>query len=512
MEKFPWWNQKQRKLADEVEQFVEENLHKSYIYMWKRKFPWEILREVARRGWFGTLIPEEYGGLGKDYGVTACCILAEELSRLGTVGIAFSDTMFGGTHQIVHFGTREQKEKWLPKIARGEILTGVCVTEPYVGSDAASIETVAVRDGDEYVITGKKRFITNAGVADMYIVYARTSDKPEDVARYRHLSAFIVEKGTPGFKVERINELCGWEGGYNGYLDLDEVRVPVENRLGNEGDGWIIMMSGFNLERTVVAAGCLGSMKEAIRNAIYHTHRRVQFNTRISDLPNIQFKIADMIWRYRLSRLLVYYTAYLMDQGYQPLLDATAAKLFATESLLKIADDAIQCMGGDGWTKFYPVEAIWRSARVMPIVAGTNEIMRLILYRQGLRILEKEFKKVYRYVEPELRVPVPTGVPPQKIRKDEVTEDDILKILANNYVVNPGLYMTRDDIKDRIEIDDERLDQILLSLEEKGLAKLFRDRRGRIVMARPTYRGLKKAFPLEHYMWFPEWVEKENIF
>lgn len=511
MEKFPWWNEKQKKLADEVEDFADEHVPKAAITVRQKRFPWDIMEEVAKRGWFGILIPEKYGGLGKEYGVTACCILAEELSRLGPIGLTFSDTMFGGTHQLVHFGTEEQKEKWLPRIARGEILTGVCVTEPYVGSDAANIETVARKEGDEWVINGKKRFITNAGISEFYLVYAKTSDDPQDRRKYQHLSAFIVEKDRPGLSVERITDLSGWEGVFNGYLDFNEVRVPEENLLGKVGYGWLIMMSGFNLERTVVAAGCLGQMKEALRYAVFHTNRRVQFGVRTADIPVNQFKIADIIWRYRLSRLIVYYAAYLLDQGYQPLLDATTAKLFATESLMKISIDAIQCMGGDGWTKFYPVEEIFRSAKVMEIVAGTNEIMRLILYRQGTKMLSRNLRPPLRRMNKELKLPVPYFKTQPFVVKEDITQEDILKVLADNYVVNPGLYMTKEDIKMIMSIGDEKLDKLLLELEEKELVKLFKGRKGEILMVRPTYKGLKEAYPLEHYKWFPEWLNQEDL-
>nr|MDO8045484.1 acyl-CoA dehydrogenase family protein [Candidatus Baldrarchaeota archaeon] len=232
---------------------------------------------------------------------------------------------------------------------------------------------------------------------------------------------------------------------------------------------------------------------------------------RTADIPVNQFKIADIIWRYRLSRLIVYYAAYLLDQGYQPLLDATTAKLFATESLMKISMDAIQCMGGDGWTKFYPVEEIFRSAKVMEIVAGTNEIMKLILYRQGIKLLSHDIRPPLRRMDENLKFPVPYFKVQPSIVKKPITQEDVLKILAENYVVNPGLYMTKEDIKMFISIADKELDKILLELEGKKLVKLFRGRRGEILMARATYDGLKKVYPLEHYKCIPDWVNPEDL-
>ena len=250
VEKYPWWNEKQKKLADEAKQFADENIPRGEEIAWTKKFPSDLIKQIGKRGWYGAIIPEELGGI--DVGVTGCCIIAEELARVcSALTDAYAVTMFGGTEQLLAFGNDEQKKRWLPKVAKGELLGAVCITEPNVGSDAAGIETTATRKGDEYIVNGKKRFISNAGPAEIYLVYAKTSDRPEDRARYKHLSALFVEKGTPGFSVERINELSGWLGFPNGYLDFDDVRVPLKNRLANEGDGWKILMDGLNFERTV---------------------------------------------------------------------------------------------------------------------------------------------------------------------------------------------------------------------------------------------------------------------
>ena len=199
MEKYPWWNEKQKKLADDTKKFADENLPRGEEIAWTREFPSDLLKKVAEKGWFGASIPEKYGGIG--LGVTGCCIVAEEIARIcAALTGAYSVTMFGGVEQLIKFGNEEQRKKWLPEIARGK-LGAICITEPGVGSDAASIETTATLKGNEYIFNGKKRFITNAGVADIYCVYAKTSDKPEDKAKYKHLSAFIVEKKTPGFSV-----------------------------------------------------------------------------------------------------------------------------------------------------------------------------------------------------------------------------------------------------------------------------------------------------------------------
>ncbi|MDH5419365.1 MAG: acyl-CoA dehydrogenase, partial [Candidatus Bathyarchaeota archaeon] len=411
---------------------------------------------------------------------------------------------------LLAFGNDEQKKRWLPKVAKGELLGAVCITEPDVGSDAAGIETTATRRGDEYIVNGKKRFISNAGPAEIYLVYVRTSNRPEDKASYKHLSALFIEKGTPGFSVERINELSGWLGFPNGYLDFDDVRVPVENRLANEGDGWKILMDGLNFERTVYSAQILGVMREAVRYAVAHSQRRVQFGVPTIDFQVNQFKIADMIARLKTARLLVYHAAHLMDMKEEAILEATNAKLYASEAFEKLVSDAVQVMGGDGWTKFYPVESMSRDAKVNTIAAGSNEVMRIVLYRQGLRAMREELRMPLRRIHEKLGVPIST-IEPSTI--SEVNEKTVLNLLAEDYRANPGIFMSREDMKAWLSgVSDGKLDKVLASLEAKGLVKLYKDRRGAIVLAKATYKGLKEAKPLEHYKWFPDWIDKELLF
>jgi alkylation response protein AidB-like acyl-CoA dehydrogenase len=508
MESYPWWDEKQKKLAEETRRFADENLPRGEEIAWTREFPADLLKAVAERGWFGAPIPEAYGGM--EAGVTGCCIVAEELSRICSALVgAYSVTMFGGVEQLIKFGTEEQRRRWLPQIVKGK-LGAICITEPAIGSDAAGIETTAKLDGDEYILNGKKRFITNAGVADIYCVYAKTSDDPGDRAKYRHLSAFIVEKGTPGFTVERINELGGWVGLPNGYLSFDNARVPVENRLGAEGDGWKVLVNGLNFERNLFAAGMLGPMREAIRYAVGHAQRRLQFGRPTIDFEVNQFKIADMLARLRTARLLTYYAAYLMDLKAEAVMEATLAKLYTSEAYERLVIDAQQVMGGDGWTRFYPLETFMRDAKVNQLGAGTSEVMRMVLYRQGLRAMREELKMPHREIHPELGVPVSTTRP--KVIA-EVNEKTLLEVLAEDYRVNPGLYMSRDHMKERVAgVDDEHLDKLLTSLEAEGLVKLYRDRRGNIAMAKATYKGLKEAKPPEYYQWFPEWIKKQKLF
>jgi alkylation response protein AidB-like acyl-CoA dehydrogenase len=488
--------------------FADKNLPKGEEVFWTKKFPSEMLREIARKGWFGTVIPEEYGGLNA--GVTGVAIIAEEISRIGSaLAEAYSVSMFGGVEQLLTFGSEEQKRKWLPKIAKG-LVGAVCITEPFVGSDAASVESTARREGNCYVLNGKKRFITNAGLADIYVVYAKTSEKPEDKGKYQHLTAFLVEKGTPGFSVEKINELSGWFGLPNGFLDFNEVKVPAENVIGQEGAGWKVMMAGLNFERIVYSAAMLGPIREAIRYAVAYAQRRLQFGKPTIEIPTNQSKIADMLAGLHTSRLLVYHAARLLDEHKDAMVEAATAKMFTSETYEKLISDAIMVMGGDGWTRFYPVEGYLRDAKVNQIGAGTNDIMRLVIFRGGLKALGKDLKMPQRQIHEKLGVPIATT---KALPKLEANEDGVLKALAEDYMVNPGLYMTREDLKERLaNVADEKLDQLLKNLESEGLTKLYRDGRGAIALAKATYEGLRKAAPLERYKWYPDWLSKEFTF
>ena len=509
MEPFSWWNEKQKGLMEDVKAFADQNLPRGEEIFWTKEFPIDLLKEVARKGWFGAVIPENYGGINA--GVTGASIVSEELSRVcSALGDAYEVSMFGGVEQFLTFGTDEQKQKWLPKIAKGEVVGAVCITEPFVGSDAAGIETTAKREGDHYVLNGKKRFITNAGLADIYVVYARTSEKPEDKAKYQHLTAFLVEKGVPGFSVEKINELSGWIGLPNGFLDFNDVKVLTKNLIGPEGAGWKVMMAGLNFERVVFSAGMLGPMRESIRHAVAYAQRRMQFDKPTIDIPSNQSKIAEMFAGLYTARLLIYHAAYLLDQHKDAMVEAATAKMFTSDTYEKLVSDAVQVMGGDGWTRFYPVESYLRDAKVNQIGAGTNQIMRLVIFRGGLKALGKDLKMPRRRIHEKVKVPISTVQPPSKTN---LNEESVLKLLSEDYMVNPGLFMSREDLKERLaDASEEKLDQALKTLESEGSVKLYRDGRGTIALVKATYDGLRKAGPLEKYKWYPEWLSKEFIF
>jgi alkylation response protein AidB-like acyl-CoA dehydrogenase len=506
MEAFPWWTEEQKKFASEIKQFVDKVIPRDEESKWRREFPWDIFESIGNNRYAGAMIPKEYGGLG--LGVTGACIAVEEISRMPGLGRAFTGNMLGGLGQIMAYGTEEQKRRFLPRIAQGE-LGAICITEPFAGTDAAAIETVAQRDGDKYIINGKKRFIVSAGVAKRHMLYARTSDDPEAVRRHRHLSAFILEKGMPGFTVEKINEIMGFDNIQNGVLNLDEVPVPAENRIGKEGEGWPVMMEGVNLERTLLAAQVCGWLRAVVGIAVPYTQRRVQFGQPTASLVNNQFKIANLFIRLRMVRLACFYNAYLLDMGRDIAMGAAASKAFNCETLVEASREAIQLIGGDGVTPFYVPREVYEVSKVEEISGGTMETMRLVVYRTGLREMAEDIRMPRRIIHKELGVPITSYEKP--VKQSQINKDVLLKMLAEDYRVNPGLHMSREDLKEVFDVDDEELDHILVSLEQEGLVKLYQDKKG-IQLAKATYEGLRKANPPEYYQWLPWWIDDKRKF
>lgn len=506
MEGFPWWTEEQKKFEQEVNEFALGIRPRDEETRWRREFPWDIFEEIGKKGYTGAGIPKEYGGLG--LGATGACIVAEALSQMPGIGRVFIANMLGGLRQIIEFGTEEQKRRFLPRIAKGE-LGAIVITEPFAGTDASAIEMTATFKNNNYILNGKKRFIVSAGIANRYMVYAKTSDNPEDKKNYRHLTGFIVEKGMPGFSVEKINEITGFENVQNGVLNFDDVKVPVENRIGEEGQGWRVMTAGLNFERTLICSQAVGWLREILRNVVPYAQRRIQFGRPTIEFTNNQFKISDLIMQYRIGRLLTYYTAYLWDLGWDITLDSNVSKVFLCEGALKAAIDAIQVMGGDGLTNFYPLSSIMNVSKIENIAGGTMEACRLVIFRTALRQMAEEFKMPKKMVHKELGVPVSISQIPEK--KKELDEEILLKFLAEDYRINPGLYISMQDIKDYFDVSDSELDQLLITLEKKGFVKIYRDKKG-ISLAKATYEGLKFANPSEYYRWFPKWVKNENIF
>jgi len=502
MESYPWWTEEQKAFAKEVHDFATEVLPYEAETRWTREFPWKIHEEIAQRGYIGASIPKEYGGLG--LGATGACIANEQFSRMPGVVRVSNGNQLGGVRQMIEFGNEKQKREFLPRMAKGEI-GAIVMTETVAGTDVSPLRTSAGSDQDVYILNGKKRFITSAGVANRYMVYARTSDDSEDIRSHHHLTAFIVEKGTPGFSVEKMNEIAGFMNAQNGTLNFNNVEIPKDHRLGQEGMGWRIMMSGLNYERTLISAMVSGYIRELLRTVVPYTQRRIQFNRPTIDLPTNQFKIADLIIKWKLSRLITYYTAYLWDLGKEVTIESNVAKVFNCEAAMQECLSAIQLMGGDGVTPFYPLEEIMNVVKVENIAGGTTEACRVVLFRSGMKELAHEFRMQPREIHPNLGVPVPAKEP--TLREKCVDQETLLGLLAEDYRVNPALYMSRADIMERCKIDNKELDRLLLALEKDGFATLYRSKKG-IELAKATYEGLNHAHPLEYYQWFPEWIDK----
>ncbi|MBP3325580.1 MAG: acyl-CoA/acyl-ACP dehydrogenase [Coprococcus sp.] len=509
VETYFWWTESQKKLAEELEKFVNKNVDDAERAYWSKEYPEAVMKRVGEKGLMGVGVPKEYGG--SELGATGCCIVAEQLGRLPGVGNLFVIAMLAGLHQLINFGTEEQKRKWLPQIAEGKKLGTICITEPFVGSDASNINTTADFVDGHWVINGKKRMVSAAGIACRYLVYARTKRDDSDV-NYTDITAFMVEKGTPGFHVEKLNVLVGYDNIPNGYLDFDNVVVEDANRIGNVGSGWEIMMSGLNFERLVAAAVVCGGMMDAIRYILHHTDRRVQFEKKISEFSNIQFDIAEYVGKLNMIRLYTYYTAAELDRDSKIRMDKTSiAKLYSTEWATQLGLRGIQVMGGDGLTKFYPVERLLRESKIGEVVAGTNEIQRSIIYRMAIGN-RKFYKYPFRmHMDPEKNIPIQTSKD-SEYKGVEINAENILKVLANDFRCNPALYMSISDIVSATGGKRKDILRVCEELEQEGLIFTFGGKRGTIDLVKANYKGLDKAFPKEFYRWIPEGYDETKIF
>lgn len=508
MDSFPWWSEEHKKLAKEVREFMQQVAPREMETRWTREFPFDIYEQIGEKGFTSAAIPKEYGGMG--LGCTGACIVAEEVHKVSPgVGRIVVGNMMGGLRQLLEFGTEEQKKRFMPGIAKGEIGC-VGITEMTAGTDASGMELEAKLEGDKYILNGKKRFIVGAGVAKRYFVYARTSTKPEDIARHRHLTAFIIEKGTPGFTTEKINEILGFENVQNGSLDFDNVVVPVENRIGAEGEGWRVLMEGLNFERTLISASAAAWQQILLQYTVPYSQRRVQFGRPTIDIAGNQMRIADIIMRLKMTRLAVYYTAYLWDLGKDVTIESSMVKACGAENTFASACDATQVMAGDGVNRFYPVQNIFEVAKTDYIAGGTLEACRLVVFRAGLKLMAEDMQMPRRVISEKLGVPVPAAGPVEK--KLDLSEDNVLAVLAEDYRVNQGLHMTLGDIKQYVAAEDADLLKVIEALEEKGLVMTYRTKKGGIQLVKANYKGLKKAYPKEYYRWAPDFVTEDRKF
>lgn len=346
----------------------------------KEEFSREIFEKMAEMGLPGIPWPEEYNGAGADN--VSYAIAVEELSRVcASTGVTLSVQVSLAGFPIYKLGTEEQKQKYLVPLAEGSKIGAFGLTESNAGTDAGGVRTTAQLDGDHYILNGSKIFITNAGEAEIYVVFAAT-DRSKG---HKGLSAFIVEKGTPGFTFGKKEKKLGIRSSITMELVFENCRIPKENLLGEESQGFRIAMATLDGGRIGIAAQALGIAQGALEQAVNYSKERQQFGQSISNFQGIQFKLADMATKVEAARLLVYRAAYLEDQG-QPYSGAAAmAKLFASEAAMEITTDAVQIFGGYGYSREYPVERMMRDAKITQIYEGTSEVQRMVIAAELLK-------------------------------------------------------------------------------------------------------------------------------
>ncbi len=345
-----------------------------------KEFPAENLKKLGELGLMGMMIPPEYGGSGADT-VSYVLALAEVAYACASTAVVMSVHNSIVCESVLRYGTDDQKEKYLKQMATGEMIGAFALTEPNAGSDPSRQTTKAVLEGDSYVLNGTKRFTTTGKNAGIIIVTAKTDEE----ARHKGISAFLIEQGTPGLKVGPLEDKMGLRASDTVDLIIEDCRIPSANRLGNEGDGFLIAMTGLDGGRIGIAAQSVGVAKAAFDAAVQYSREREQFGQSISKFQGLRWMIADMATEIEAARLMMLSAAEMKDNGENYTLQASMAKLYASEMVNRITPKAIQIHGGYGFTKEYPVERYYRDARVFTIYEGTSEIQRIVISNQILK-------------------------------------------------------------------------------------------------------------------------------
>jgi alkylation response protein AidB-like acyl-CoA dehydrogenase len=372
--------EEQRQLQSSVRAFAEGEIA-PHVSEWdeKSEFPHEVVKKLGEMGLLGVIFPEELGGAGMGY--VEYVLAIEELSRVdGSVGIIVAAHNSLCTNHIMLGGNDAQRQRWIPKLASGQWLGAWGLTEPGSGSDAAGARTTAVKKGDSWVLNGSKTFITNGGYADCAVVLAVT-DKEKGT---RGISAFVVEKGTKGFRPGRKENKLGLRASDTSELIFEDCEIPAENLIGKEGDGFKDAMRVLDGGRISIAALSLGMARGALDAALKYAQERRQFGKAISEFQAIQFKLADMATELDAAWLLTMRAAQMKDAGMKVTLESAMAKLYASEAACRICDEGVQIHGGYGFIKDYPAEKFYRDVRLCPIGEGTSEIQRMVIARDLL--------------------------------------------------------------------------------------------------------------------------------
>lgn len=344
-----------------------------------QEFPWEIFRKMGELGFLGVLVPTEYGGAGM--GAIELALIVEEIAK-ACPSIALGVAAHNGlcVNHILQFGSEEIKQKYLPPLATGKVMGGWALTEPGSGSDAGEMQSVAVLEGEHYILNGTKNFITHGSVGEIFVVMAKTDPS----AGKKGISAFVVEKGMPGFSAAKKENKLGMRSSDTSSLVFENVSVPKQNLLGREGEGFIQALQILDGGRITIAALSLGLAEAALEHSIRYAFERKQFGQPIAEFQATQFKFAELSTKIEAARLLTYKAAWLKDKGEPHTLEAAQAKLFASELAVRAAEEAVQIHGGYGYIKEFPVEKLYRDAKLLTIGEGTSEIQRIVIARQLL--------------------------------------------------------------------------------------------------------------------------------
>ena len=371
-----------QQLIDTVRRFVSERLRPLEAKVSEDDaMPPELVNEMKELGLFGLSIPAEYGGL--DLSMEDECLVAVELGRTSPAFRSTFGTNVGiGSQGLVMFGTEAQKAKYLPGIASGDIITSFALTEPEAGSDSAAVQTRAVLDGDCYVLNGSKRYITNANKADLFTVMTRTDAAKAGAGG---VSAFLVERNLPGLTVGKPEKKMGQQGAHICDVNFDNVRVPVENRLGREGEGFKVAMQVLDRGRLHISAVCVGVAERLLTDCVAYANERKQFGQPIAAFQLIQGMIADCKTETLVAKAMVMETARKRDAGESVTMEAAAAKYFASEMVGRVADRAVQIFGGAGYVADYGIERFYRDVRIFRIYEGTSQIQQVVIARETLK-------------------------------------------------------------------------------------------------------------------------------
>ena len=375
------FSEEQKMISNSAKDFAEQHI-RPHIMKWDESqyFPREILEKAGEMGFMGIFIPEEYGGSGLGYHEYVSII--EEISKVDpSIGLSIAAHNSLCTGHIFYFGNEEQKKKWLPNLASGKHIGAWGLTEHNTGSDAGGMNTTAVKDGDCYLLNGSKNFITHGKSGDVAVVIARTGEKGDS----RGMSAFIVEKGTPGFSGGKKEDKLGMRASETAELVFDNCRIPKENLIGNEGDGFVQSLKLLDGGRISIGALSLGISKGAYQAALKYSKERFQFGKPISSFQGISFKLSDMATEIAASELLIHKAASMKNKGQKVTVQGAMAKMFSSEVCVKIANEAVQIHGGYGYIKEFPVEKFYRDSKLCTIGEGTTEIQKLVIARNILK-------------------------------------------------------------------------------------------------------------------------------